>query len=97
MSQLAHAEIGKRHTANADRQRASGTIGVVQPSCITPDRQQNPRRKGQGGVVNTGALFPGLGFGLRDGDSLRVVSQSKLSHACVVFVSDLFGFEPFAW
>ena len=63
MSQSAHAEIGKRHTANADRQRASGTIEVVQPSCITPDRQrQISWRKGQGGVVTDGALFPGLGL-----------------------------------
>ena len=57
MSQLAHVEIGKRHTANADRQRAIGTIGVVQPSCIAPDRQRNPWSKHQGGVVGCGAGF----------------------------------------
>ena len=64
MSELAHAEFMKIHTAeNAVGQRASRTIGVVQPSCITPDRQrQISWRKGQGGVVTDGALFPGSGL-----------------------------------
>ena len=54
MSESVHAEIGKIYTTNADRQRAIGTIGVVQTSCTTPERWQNLRRNRRGGVVGLG-------------------------------------------
>ena len=52
MSELAHANIGKIYClANANRPRVTRTIGGTQPSCVKPDRLQNPRRKCRGGVV----------------------------------------------
>ena len=51
MSELAHAEIGKIHATTDHRQRATRTIGAMQPSCIAPKRQQNPQRNCRGGVV----------------------------------------------
>ena len=48
MSELAHAEFMKTHAATEHRQRANRTIGVMQPSCITPDRRQIPSRSRQG-------------------------------------------------
>ena len=52
MSELAHANIGKIYClANANRPRATRTIGGTQPSCVKPDHLQNPRRKCRGGVV----------------------------------------------
>ena len=66
MSQSVHAEIGKIYTTNADRQRAIGTIGVVQTSCTTPGRWQNLRRNRQGGVVVVGG-----GWGLGEAECLR--------------------------
>ena len=59
MSRLAHVEIKKMDQTSADRQRADKAIGVMQPSCITADSQQNPWRKDQGGVVGWGDIFPG--------------------------------------
>ena len=76
MSQSVHVKIGKVDaTTNADRRRVIRTIGVVQPSCITPERWQNPGRNRQGGVVDLGdgSRGPG-GNGLRDNSLCASVS-----------------------
>ena len=60
MSRLPHVEIKKMDQTSADRQRADRAIGVMQPSCITPDSQQSLWRNGRGGVVGHGdRLRPG--------------------------------------
>ena len=74
MSELAHAEIKKILPTNAGRQRASRTIGVVQPSCIAPDRQRNPWSKHQGGVVGCGV---GFAHGLEKGSACVVICRDE--------------------
>ena len=61
MSESVHAEIGKIHTTNVDGRRAIRTIGVVQPSCITPGSWQIPWRSRRGGVVGPGQRLVGQG------------------------------------
>ena len=87
MSQSAHAEIKKKHTTNEQADNVQRAIGVMQPSCIVPERQQSPWSKHQGGVVGRS---DGLGQDIRRrdcsctrGGGVSVVSKDNCILACL--------------
>jgi len=49
-----HAKCGKNHQTNESADNVQRAIGKMQPSCIVPERQQNPWHQAQGGVVGHG-------------------------------------------